>query len=389
MDLHQTVTTIPGKHIENIHLIMRFNVVFHYSDFYFGCDYCSESFTSRGARMNHTATHFKSKSCKVCQKLLICINNDWYEFHISPNCGQECDDLTVDENDKAKDIKSEAIEFVAENDLNLKPETNDFSSDDSEIDNLYEPLPSPELLIEVKPMPHKKQPVLVNIEKMSAKTNPKNTVKKENPRTKKNKIKKKTPKKRKAITNKATFLDHRPKTTCICDICNKTLGNFSSLRNHILMQHCSSEKSERVSCSECGQTFSTPGNLNSHKKIHLKCKAYVCTYCGRGFNQLHNLKEHTNRHTGERPYKCEQCGKSFGRKTNLTAHTRVHTGEKPFKCNIDACERAYMFEIDLKRHKYSVHGIFTKKHICQICNKVYPENKLLKKHLESHSTGFS
>lgn len=114
---------------------------------------------------------------------------------------------------------------------------------------------------------------------------------------------------------------------------------------------------------------------------------FSLSYCGRGFNQLHNLKEHQNRHTGERPYKCEQCGKTFGRKTNLTAHTRVHTGEKPFKCNIEGCDRAYMFEIDLKRHKYSIHRIFTKKHICPICSKVYPENKLLKKHLDLHSSG--
>lgn len=70
--------------------------------------------------------------------------------------------------------------------------------------------------------------------------------------------------------------------SCICDVCNKTLGNFSSLRNHILHQHCLSERAERVSCNECGQTFSTPGNLNSHKKIHLKCK--VCQYQ----MQLHN-----------------------------------------------------------------------------------------------------
>lgn len=79
--------------------------------------------------------------------------------------------------------------------------------------------------------------------------------------------------------------------------------------------------------------------------------------------------------------------KLFDTNLFMTAHTRVHTGAKPFKCNIDHCDRAYMFEIDLKRHKYSIHGIFTKKHICPICSKVYPENKLLKKHLESHSTG--
>lgn len=123
----------------------------------------------------------------------------------------------------------------------------------------------------------------------------------------------------------------------------------------------------------------------------LPFSAFVCSYCGRGFNQFYNLKEHMNRHTGHRPYVCPICFKSFGRKTNLVSHTRVHTGEKPFKCSgFPPCEKAYMFEIDLKRHKFTSHGVYTKKHICPIptCSKVFPENKFLKKHLESH-TGFS
>lgn len=305
-------------------------------------------------------------------------------MHAFPKCRQKNQIPNIDEINKIGDVKSESIEFIPEE--YFKSEVNDLHSDNSDTDKLCEIFPNTEVIIEERPIRQTKNQQ-IKIEKLLPRNQQKNTITHEHLSTKRKKLK--PSKKRKPITNKATFLDHRPKAACICDICNKTLGNFSSLRNHIINMHCTSEKNERVSCTECGQTFSTPGNLNSHKKIHLKCKAYVCTYCGRGFNQLHNLKEHTNRHTGERPYKCELCGKNFGRKTNLTAHTRVHTGEKPFKCNIDTCDRAYMFEIDLKRHKYSIHGIFTKKHICQICNKVYPENKLLKKHLESHSTGSS
>lgn len=373
-----------------------------FADNCFNCEYCPEIFQSQEARTCHTVIHFKSKSCLNCKKLLICINNDWYELHATVQCNKErnesnpntfeciVDNVKVEDSDTPEDSSVRSYHY---------------DSDDVEDDKIIDDQPNLQQLIEVKPLPVitdldiktkfrqkiprktksvpkiTKNPKLPKIPKQVA-------VKKEKKSSKTSNDERKPHINRKKI-DKATFLDHRPKSTCICDICNKTLGTFSSLRNHIINMHCLSGKNERVSCDECGQTFSTPGNLNSHKKIHLKCKAYVCTYCGRGFNQLHNLKEHTNRHTGETPYQCTICTKAFGRKTNLVAHTRVHTGVKPFKCNIEGCDRDYMFEIDLKRHKYSKHGIFTKKHICPICAKVYPENKLLKKHLESHSTGFT
>lgn len=113
----------------------------------------------------------------------------------------------------------------------------------------------------------------------------------------------------------------------------------------------------------------------------------VCSYCGRSFRQLYHLTEHMNAHTGDKPYHCTSCDKKFGRLHILKAHQLVHTGEKPHKCTINGCDRAYAYDIDLKRHRFSAHGIYTKKHICSFCSKVFPENKLLKKHLESHSAG--
>lgn len=97
------------------------------------------------------------------------------------------------------------------------------------------------------------------------------------------------------------------------------------------------------------------------------------------------FRSHIKRHSDERNYKCEVCGKDYKSTGNLKSHMRIHTGEKPNKCKIDGCERAYTYCIDLKRHKYSAHGIWTKKYPCQICGKIYPENKLLRKHLLSHN----
>lgn len=309
--------------------------------------------------------------------MLIRINNDWYEFHTTVNCNKE--------NEIPDFVESSLLPELHDNDrdeISIKTESSD-GKEELDVKFLY----NIQQRLEIASINiHENRPT---IKQPTSKRQSNKTfhTSHESKNTKKKSIKKQEEAK---IENQAkfvsTFVDHRPKSDLICDICKKVLRTIATLRNHMKNIHTNS-KNERVTCSECGQTFSSLGNLNSHKRIHLKCKAFVCTYCGRGFNQLHNLKEHTNRHTGEKPYKCSQCDKSFGRKTNLTAHFRVHTGEKPFVCKIDGCERAYMFDIDLKRHKYSVHGIYTKKHYCPICEKVYSENKLLKKHLESHSTG--
>lgn len=65
---------------------------------------------------------------------------------------------------------------------------------------------------------------------------------------------------------------------------------------------------------------------------------------------------------------------------SLRRHHMIHTGAKPYVCQIEGCNNAYRDSIDLKRHKFSAHNIYTKKHICSICAKIFPERKLLTKH---------
>lgn len=203
-----------------------------------------------------------------------------------------------------------------------------------------------------------------------------------------------------------------------CYICGQAFARLPNLQAHLKFVHSELREAgtPKCRCILCGRNFLTKKLLDEHKnRIHfapdtiIKCdlcdnyvakslqtlryhinskhtnlNKFICNFCGQPFHNIFYLKEHMNTHLGLTPYKCDLCDKSFSRKVTRKVHLRVHTGEKPYKCGVEDCDRAYSHHTDMKRHRYSAHGILTKKHTCPICSKVYSENKLLKKHLESH-----
>lgn len=170
-----------------------------------------------------------------------------------------------------------------------------------------------------------------------------------------------------------------------CDICHRRFRTKTQIQSHILCVHCPSAKTFK--CDMCDYTAAIPSILTQHKKkTHFKKRTFMCSECGKVFCAKNQLVIHSYQHSGAKPFACpyEGCEKRFRGQPQRIEHMRMHTGEKPFECPVDGCDRRYSYSIDLKRHKFSAHGIYTKKYPCKICSDVFPENMFLKRHMKKH-----
>ncbi|KAL1453337.1 hypothetical protein WDU94_007481 [Cyamophila willieti] len=101
-----------------------------------------------------------------------------------------------------------------------------------------------------------------------------------------------------------------------CHLCTNNFTKESTLENHIRKRH------KRVPCEECGQTFSTTGNMTKHMDAQHKGKRYNCSYCSKQFPYSQYLKNHVRvKHKGVE-FKCKLCDKQLSSNSNLSRHLR-------------------------------------------------------------------
>ncbi|XP_023940738.1 zinc finger protein OZF [Bicyclus anynana] len=195
----------------------------------------------------------------------------------------------------------------------------------------------------------------------------------------------------------------------MCPICQKSFVNKGNLSRHLMITHTreklecnvcfrefikqghyqkhllthSTEK--RFKCEECDKRFRTSSNLEQHKRIHLLVKPFHCQVCTRQFAVKANLAKHQGsgrcKIPNHDPIVCNICNKVFQKEFLLKSHLRKHTTERPYVC--DKCKMSFKYKSTLIRHVQLHNNI--KPYSCTICKKKFTHSGLIKPHMRKHT----
>ncbi|XP_055314289.1 transcription factor grauzone-like isoform X2 [Sitodiplosis mosellana] len=163
-----------------------------------------------------------------------------------------------------------------------------------------------------------------------------------------------------------------------CDVCNKSLPNRYSLKQH------NDWHSNKYYCDTCQKSFKSRNQFKDHLKLHKnrnseKQRNFICVVCDKGFRSQKHLNNHRRRHDLQHDQICEVCAKTFKTKAELKAHQETHTSRssKPkWQCNV--CNGWYSNQYKLAKHKLT-HDSEPQK--CNQCDKISPNPNALKQHI--------
>nr|XP_046272386.1 zinc finger protein 37 homolog [Scatophagus argus] len=137
------------------------------------------------------------------------------------------------------------------------------------------------------------------------------------------------------------------------------------------------EKS-RSFCHLCGKGFQYIGSLMKHIKTHEN--KTDCTLCGVTYQSTEELMSHLKGCHNQTDF-CDICGKVFANNRCLRLHERIHTGIKEFMCQ--ECGKTFYRREHLIVHVRTHSG--EKPYHCDICGKAFSQSQNLTIHKRSHS----
>ncbi|KAK5921318.1 hypothetical protein CgunFtcFv8_025033 [Champsocephalus gunnari] len=157
---------------------------------------------------------------------------------------------------------------------------------------------------------------------------------------------------------------------------------FSTTRRYRLEEHESLHTGiGRHSCDMCDKTFGAVTKLRQHKmRIHDKQPTHFCPLCDFSGYTLDDVRRHNLRcHTGELHHACTHCDAQFSTEAALRNHgKRVHQLQVSLACK--QCDYTCGSEVTLKTHQESNH-LQVK---CNTCKECFQTKQSLVTHQRSH-----
>ncbi|XP_040003673.1 zinc finger protein 142 isoform X4 [Xiphias gladius] len=192
-----------------------------------------------------------------------------------------------------------------------------------------------------------------------------------------------------------------------CDMCDKTFGAVSKLRQHKMRIHdkqpthfcslcdfsgftlddvrrhnlrCHTGELEHA-CTHCEAHFSSEIALRNHcKRVHQLQVCFSCKQCDYTCSSKEKLKTHQQ--SKHRQIKCTTCQESFETKESLEIHQRTHLAHQCQLCPFATKTRQLLAQHLLNEHEEG--SLEDKPLKCSICQFACRHQLVLEQHLRSH-----
>ncbi|KAI9554433.1 hypothetical protein GHT06_019705 [Daphnia sinensis] len=239
---------------------------------------------------------------------------------------------------------------------------------------------------------------------------PKQSVKKEGPRTQCNQCGKMVARMKTHLKSHSEKKKKMKMSQHLCELCGRVFKSKSSLSSHRRFQHELLARPKPFKCSTCDFSSWLKSQLRIHERSHTDERPFDCKYCDKKFRHRGGLNYHIRTHTGERPhlcnicgasftgrykrssngpiYSCEFCQKKFYRLLTYETHRSTHTGVAAAipKKQCNECGKmihAKGFQDHVKLHS----GI--KSHLCELCGRAFVFRSSLNSHIRLNHRGIS
>ncbi|PSN31958.1 hypothetical protein C0J52_23099 [Blattella germanica] len=153
-------------------------------------------------------------------------------------------------------------------------------------------------------------------------------------------------------------------------------------------------------CNTCNKSFSHSFSPNMHNCIENEEPLYVCSICNISYVRNESILAHIVIHiqtsnlftdhtlTGPRKKEinrkehiCHVCNKIFQESSVYKRHLRFHSSNRPYACNV--CAKTFIEEDDLKKHSEIHMGI--RPYSCDMCSKSFRKKNDLIVHKRRHT----